>query len=104
MPQPDKVYDVDGANAFLKGKDIVKTVLRDWAMNCDTFKRRANLDYPISQFKRGIRIAMLLLNRLYVATDTDHVNQYWVPLLGEIILNDKKPDLSELLTFNIHTN
>eukprot|EP01018_Ginkgo_biloba_P015894 Gb_33091 [translate_table: standard] len=36
--------------------------------------------------------------------DTDHVNQYWVPLLGEIIMNDRRPDLSKLLAFNLHTN
>eukprot|EP01018_Ginkgo_biloba_P023445 Gb_23998 [translate_table: standard] len=41
---------------------------------------------------------------LYGEADTDHVNQFWVPLLGEIILNDRKPDLSEVLAYNIHKN
>ena len=41
---------------------------------------------------------------LYGTIDIDHVNQYWVPLLGEIIMNDRKPYLSELLAFNLHAN
>eukprot|EP01018_Ginkgo_biloba_P033112 Gb_37952 [translate_table: standard] len=36
-----------------------------------------------------------IISGLYGAADTDHGNQYWVPLLGEIIMNDRKPDLSE---------
>ena len=42
------VYNANSAKAFLKEKGIVKIVLRDWAMNPNTFKKRANLDYPIS--------------------------------------------------------
>eukprot|EP01018_Ginkgo_biloba_P005585 Gb_16651 [translate_table: standard] len=91
MPQPDLVYNANKTKAFLKGKYIVKTILRDWAEHPKTFKKRANLNYPISQFRRGIRIGMLLLNRLYGAVNTDHVNQYWVPLLGEIIMIDGNP-------------
>eukprot|EP01018_Ginkgo_biloba_P017023 Gb_03553 [translate_table: standard] len=64
MPQPNMVYNADSTKSFLKGKDIVKIVLRDWVVNPETFKRRAHLDYPISQFRRGIRIGMMLLNRL----------------------------------------
>eukprot|EP01018_Ginkgo_biloba_P038656 Gb_08457 [translate_table: standard] len=29
---------------------------------------------------------------------------FWVPLLREIIINDKNPDLLEILAFNLHTN
>eukprot|EP01018_Ginkgo_biloba_P035809 Gb_01042 [translate_table: standard] len=98
MPQPDMVYNADSTKAFLKGKDIVKTTLKDWACNPNTFKKRAHLDYPISHFRRGIRIGMMLLNKLYGAANIDHVNQYWIPLLGEIIMNDRKPDLLEAIT------
>eukprot|EP01018_Ginkgo_biloba_P001831 Gb_26198 [translate_table: standard] len=84
--------------------DLVKGVLKDWVENLDTFKQRVYLDYPISHFRKGIRVDMLLLNRLWGEADTDHVNQLWVPLLGEIILNDRKPDLAEVLAYNIHKN
>eukprot|EP01018_Ginkgo_biloba_P032706 Gb_34985 [translate_table: standard] len=47
---------------------------------------------------------VVIISGLYSATTTDHVNQYWVPLLGEIIMNDRKPDLLEVLTFNLHAN
>eukprot|EP01018_Ginkgo_biloba_P040016 Gb_27258 [translate_table: standard] len=74
---PDLLYNADTAKAFMKGKDLVKTVLKSWAEHPKTFKRRANLDYPNSQFRRGIRIGMMLLNRLYGEANTDHVNQFW---------------------------
>eukprot|EP01018_Ginkgo_biloba_P026714 Gb_11440 [translate_table: standard] len=73
-PKPDMVYNADTTKAFMRGKELVKTVLKDLAERPKTFKKRANLDYPISQFRRGI------------------------------IMNDRKPDLSKILAFNLHTN
>eukprot|EP01018_Ginkgo_biloba_P005659 Gb_15701 [translate_table: standard] len=67
-PRSDMVYNTNATKAFLKGKDIVKTILKGWAERPETFKKKANLDHPISHFRRG------------------------------------KPDLLEVLTFNIHTN
>jgi len=43
-----------------------------------------------------------MVNRLWVMADTDHVNQHWVLLQGEIILNSKKPDFTEILSYNLH--
>jgi len=100
IPQDNMVYNENLTKAFLKGKDIVKIFLKYW----DTFKRRSNLDYPIFHFRMGFKIGMLLLNRLYGATNTDHMNQYWVPLLGEIIMSDRKQNLLEVLSFNFHEN
>lgn len=88
----------------MKGKDLVKVVLKDWAKDSTTLRRRANLDYPILYFKKGVKIEMMLLNRLYGIMKTDHVNQYWVPLLGEIIINDRKINLFEVLAYKLHTN
>eukprot|EP01018_Ginkgo_biloba_P001112 Gb_13534 [translate_table: standard] len=102
MLRPDLVYDAETAKAFLKGRDLVKGVLKDWVEDPDTFRRRTHLDYPISHFRKGIRIGMLLLNRLWGEANTDHVNQHWVPLLGEIILNDRKSDLVEVIAYNLH--
>eukprot|EP01018_Ginkgo_biloba_P017444 Gb_09493 [translate_table: standard] len=104
MPQPDLVYDAESAKAFLKGRDLVKGVLRDWAKDPDTFKRKTHIDYPVSHFGRGIRIGMVLLNRLWGMANTNHVNQHWVLLLGEIIINDKKPDFAEVLAYTLHQN
>eukprot|EP01018_Ginkgo_biloba_P039476 Gb_17394 [translate_table: standard] len=104
MLRPNMVYDAETAKAFLKGRDLVKGVLKDWAENPDTFKRRAHLDYPISHFRKGIKIGMLLLNKLWEEADTDQVNQLWVLLLGEIILNDRKLDLAKVLAYNLHKN
>eukprot|EP01018_Ginkgo_biloba_P009393 Gb_17530 [translate_table: standard] len=104
MPEPDLVYDAESVAAFLRGKDLVKGVLRDWAEDLGKFKRRASVDYPISHFRKGIRIGMVMLNRLWGMADTDHVNQHWAPLLGEIILNDRKSDFAEILTYNLHQN
>eukprot|EP01018_Ginkgo_biloba_P033897 Gb_27316 [translate_table: standard] len=57
--------------------------------------------YKMPQPDLGIQIGMLLLNRLWGEADTDHVNQHWVPLLGEIILNNRRPDLIEVLAYNL---
>ena len=32
----------------------------------------------------------------------DRVDQLWVPLLGFIIVQDKKPDFTEILSYNLH--
>lgn len=68
------VYNENLAKAFIKRKGIVKILLKYWTYNHITFKRRSHLNYPISQFKRGIKIRMMLLNKLYSATDTNHMN------------------------------
>lgn len=74
----DMVYNTNSTKAFLKGKEIIKIVLKDWVVNPKTFKKRVHLDYPILKFKWGIRVGMMLLNKLYGAANIDHVNQYWV--------------------------
>eukprot|EP01018_Ginkgo_biloba_P007005 Gb_02753 [translate_table: standard] len=103
MPQLGLVYDAESVRALLKGKDLVKGVLKDWTERPETFKWRAHLDYPISHFRKGVRVGMLLLNRLW-EDNTNHLNWYWVALQGEIILNGRKLDFSEILAYNMHKN
>eukprot|EP01018_Ginkgo_biloba_P007398 Gb_14174 [translate_table: standard] len=104
MPEPDLVYNVESAAAFLKGKDLVKGVLKDWAEDPAKVKRRTTINYPIYYFRKGIRVGMAMLNRLWGKADTDHVDQHWVPLLGEIILNNRRSNFAELLAYNLHQN
>lgn len=102
MPRPDMVYTIESTTTFLKGKDSVKEVLRDWAKYPTKIKHRSSIDYPISYFRKGVRIGMAMLNRLWGKADTDLVDQLWVPLLGDIIMHDKKLDFAELLAYNLH--
>eukprot|EP01018_Ginkgo_biloba_P026737 Gb_40099 [translate_table: standard] len=101
---PDMVYTAESAMAFFKGKDSVKEVLRGWAEEATKIKHRPSIDYPISYFRKGIRIGMAMLNRLWGKADTDRVDQLWVPLLGFIIAQDRRPDFAEILVFNLHQN
>eukprot|EP01018_Ginkgo_biloba_P037491 Gb_41482 [translate_table: standard] len=104
MPKPDMVHTAESAVAFLKGKDLVKEVMRGWAEDPTKIKRRFAIDYPISYFRKGIRVGMAMLNRLWGKANIDRVDQLWVPLLGEIIVHDKKSDFVELLAYNLHHN
>lgn len=102
MPKPDLIYDVESTKAFLKGRDLVKVVLKDWAEDAGNFKCWTTIDYLISHFKKGIKVGIMMLNRLWEMANTNHVNLHWVPLLGEIILNDKKMDFVEILSYNLN--
>eukprot|EP01018_Ginkgo_biloba_P036104 Gb_14082 [translate_table: standard] len=104
MPKPDMVYTAKSAMAFLKGKDSVKEVLRDWAEDAMKIKHRSSIDYLISYFRKGVIIGMAMLNKLWGKADIDHVDQLWVPLLGCILMHDRRPNFAELLTFNLHQN
>lgn len=104
IPKPDMVYTAESSIAFLKEKDSVKEVLRDWAEDATKIKHYFSIDYLISYFRKGVRIGMAILNRLWGKEDTDCVNQLWVPLLGCIIMHNRRPDFTELLTFNLDQN
>eukprot|EP01018_Ginkgo_biloba_P031984 Gb_32755 [translate_table: standard] len=85
-------------------KDTVKEVLRGWEEDATKIKHRPSIYYPISYFRKGVRIGMAMLNWLWGKADTDRVDQLWVPLLGFIIAQDKKPDFAEILSYNLHQN
>lgn len=104
MPKPNMVYTAESAATFLKGKDLVKEVLRDWAEDTTKIKHHSSIDYPISYFRKGVRIGMAMLNRLWGKADTNHIDQLWVPLLGCIIIHDRRPDFAKLLALNLHQN
>eukprot|EP01018_Ginkgo_biloba_P034125 Gb_39972 [translate_table: standard] len=102
MPCLDMVYTVESTTTFFKEKDTVKEVLRGWTEDAIKIKRRPSIDYPILYFRKGVRIGMDMLNRLWGKADTNQVDQLWVPLLGFIIAQDKKPDFAEILSYNLH--
>eukprot|EP01018_Ginkgo_biloba_P003289 Gb_02624 [translate_table: standard] len=48
IPHLDMLCNAHTMKAFMKGEDLVKIVLKEWVECPETFKRRANLAYPIS--------------------------------------------------------
>ena len=74
MPQLDLVYDIESTKFFLKGKGLVKGVLRDWVKDPNSFKCGTHIDYPTLHLWRGVRIGMVLLNGLWEMVNTYHVN------------------------------
>eukprot|EP01018_Ginkgo_biloba_P000927 Gb_07086 [translate_table: standard] len=56
MPCLDMVYTAESTTAFFKEKDTVKEVLMGWAEDATKIKRRPSIDYPISYFRKGVRI------------------------------------------------
>jgi len=74
MPRLDMVYTVESTTTFFKEKDTVKEVLRGWAEDATKIKRHPSINYPILYFRKGVRIGMAMLNRLWRKADTDRVN------------------------------
>jgi len=74
MPRLDIVYTVESVVALLKEKDLVKEVLRYWVKDTTNIKHRSSIDYPISYFRKGVRISMAMLNRLWGKADTYHID------------------------------